>query len=147
MREDAVKFFAPLMFCALLMLPAVSAQAKEAHDAKEPAASIEYIDLNPLSVPVINDNGIVQHVSLSVSLECAAGKRDAVNIFKPRLMDAYLRELYGALGSGRAMMKGNVVNVEELKARLTTVTERVVGPELVTGVLLQSVNQYSMRAR
>lgn len=143
-----MKHFLFVMLCAFLLLPAGLAKAEDsAHDDKKATATVEYVDLNPISVPVINDKGIVQHVSLSISLECAAGKRDTVNMFKPRLMDAYLRELYGALGSGRAMMKGNVVNVEDLKTRLTTVTDRVVGSDLVEGVLLQSVNQYSMRAR
>jgi hypothetical protein len=45
------------------------------------------------------------------------------------------------------MMKGNIVNVEDLKTRLTSVTNRVIGPDVVEGVLLQSINQYSMRSR
>ncbi len=143
-----MKHFLSMMLCAFLLLPAGLAKAEDsAHNHKKALETVEYVDLNPISVPVINDNGIVQHVSLSISLECAAGKRDTVNMFKPRLMDAYLRELYGALGSGRAMMKGNIVNVEDLKTRLTSVTNRVIGPDVVEGVLLQSINQYSMRSR
>jgi flagellar protein FliL len=143
--EIAVKIFLILCVCALLM-PPVAARAQEGA-AQKASGTYEYVDLHPLFVPVINEKGLVQQVSLSVSLECPMGKRDSVNVFKPRLMDAYLRELYGALGSGRAMMRGNIVDVEQLKARLEAVTERVVGPDLVSDVLLQSVQQHAMRAR
>lgn len=142
-----MKLLLPVLFCALLALPGGGALASEKIDEKKASTNVEYVDLNPLSVPVINEQGLVQQVSISVSLECAMGKRDAVNVYRPRLMDAYLRDLYGALGSGRMMMRGNVVDVEELKTRLTAVTERVVGPGLISDVLLQSVHQYSMRAR
>jgi len=135
-----------MLVCAFLMLPAAVAGAEDKPADKKPG-TFEYVDLNPLTVPVINEKGVVQQVSLSISLECPMGKRDSVNIYKPRLMDAYLRELYGALGSGRAMMQGNIVDVEELKSRLTIVTERVVGSDLVSEVLLQSVQQYAMRGR
>lgn len=140
-----MKFFFSMLVCALLMLPAAAGAEDKAEEKK--AGTFEYVDMNPLTVPVINEKGVVQQVSLAISLECAMGKRDSVNIYKPRLMDAYLRELYGALGSGRAMMQGNIVNVEELKSRLTIVTQRVVGPDLVSDVLLQSVHQYAMRAK
>jgi len=135
-----------MLVCTFLMLPAAVAGAADKPADKKPG-TFEYVDLNPLTVPVINEKGVVQQVSLSISLECPMGKRDLVNIYKPRLMDAYLRELYGALGSGRAMMQGNIVDVEELKSRLTIVTERVVGSDLVSEVLLQSVQQYAMRGR
>lgn len=140
-----MRFFLSMLVCAMLMLP-LAAQAETKQDEKKEGA-FEYVDLNPLSIPVINEKGVVQQVNISISLECAMGKRDTVNIYRPRLMDAYLRELYGALGSGRAMMKGNIVDVEALKSRLTIVTERVVGPDLVSEVLLQSVHQYAMRGR
>jgi flagellar FliL protein len=140
-----VRFFLSMLVCAMLMLP-LAAQA-ETKEGEKKEGTFEYVDLNPLSIPVINEKGVVQQVSIAVSLECPMGKRDTLNIYKPRLMDAYLRELYGALGSGRAMMQGNIVDVEALKSRLTIVTERVVGPDLVSEVLLQSVHQYAMRGR
>lgn len=134
-----------MLVCAFLVLPS-AAQASDKSGDKKPAA-VEYLDLHPLSVPVINEQGLVQHVSITISLECPTGKRDALQTFRPRLMDAYLRDLYGALGSGRIMMHGNVVDVEALKSRLAIVTERVVGKDLISDVLLQSVHQYAMRAR
>lgn len=143
-----MKILQAVMLCALLALPAGVSPAWAAED-KKPAATDEkdYVDLQPLSVPVINDTGLVQQVSVAVSLECPMGKRDQVNAYRPRLMDAYLRELYGALGSGRVMMRNNVVDVEAVRARLGVVTQKIVGPDLVSDVLLQSVHQYAHRSR
>ena len=141
-----MKLFLTMLMCAFMAMPVSAAYAAE--EKKEVASGEkDYVDLTPLSVPVINDAGLIQQVSVAVSLECPMGKRDQVNAFKPRLMDAYLRELYGALGSGRVMMRGNVVDVEAIKTRLGTVTQKVVGPDLVSDVLLQSVHQYAMKAR
>lgn len=107
--------------------------------------AVEYYDLMPMNIPVMTDKGLVQQVSVSVSLECKAGKREKIAAYKPKLMDAYLRELYGALGAGQAMIRNDIVDIEAVKLRLSDVTQRVVGPDLVNEVLLQSVQQYRPR--
>lgn len=131
------------LIIGLMFLAVSTGSAFAASEKKEDAPpTIEYYDLMPVTVPVMTDKGVVQQVSVSVSLECAAGKRDKVAAYKPKLMDAYLRELYGALGGGHAMIRGNVVDIEAVKSRLSDVTTRVVGPDMVNEVLLQSVHQY-----
>ena len=107
--------------------------------------AVEYYDLMPMNIPVMTDKGLVQQVSVSVSLECKAGKREKIAAYKPKLMDAYLRELYGALGAGQAMIRNDIVDIEAVKLRLSDVTQRVVGPDLVNEGLLQSVQQYRPR--
>jgi|GEM_PF-1379899 len=120
--------------------------AADGHDAAVPNPdAVEYYDLMPMNIPVMTDQGLVQQVSVSVSLECKSGKREKIAAYKPKLLDAYLRELYGALGAGQAMMRNDVVDVEAVKLRLSDVTQRVVGPDLVNEVLLQSVHQYKPR--
>lgn len=141
-----MKLLTGIFLCALLLLP-VSARAADNAAETKPKSGKErdYVALRPISIPVINEQGLVQQVSIALSLECPMGKREDVSGAEPRLMDAYLRELYGALGSGRVMMRGNVVDVDAIKTRLTAVTDRIVGPGLVSDVLLQSVQQYSMK--
>lgn len=134
-------FLFAALFAVMLSGNAFAAGGGEAPDPD----AIEYYDLMPLTVPVVTDKGLVQQVSVSVSLECAPGKRDKIAAYRPKLMDAYLRELYGALGAGQAMIRNDVVDVEAVKLRLTDVTERVVGPDMVSDVLLQSVHQYKSR--
>lgn len=131
---------------AALFVVLLSGNALAAGDAApvDPNA-VEYYDLMPMNIPVMTDQGLVQQVSVSVSLECKAGKRDKIAAFKPKLMDAYLRELYGALGAGQAMIRNDIVDVEAVKLRLSAVTQRIVGPDMVSDVLLQSVQQYRPR--
>ncbi len=123
----------------------VKAKAKKtekAADSKEKHPDFEYINLKPLVLPVITDRGLTQQVSLFVSLELPYGKMDDVEPFEPRLADAYLQDLYGALGAGGAMMTGgNLVDVQAIKQRLTSVTHKVLGTENVHDVLLQVVQQ------
>ncbi len=101
----------------------------------------EYYELSPLILPIISDTGVTQQVSLIVSLEMPFGKKKDVEAYSPRLADAYLQDLYGALGAGHAMMKNNVIDVMEVKRRLTEVTHKVVGQDMVHGVLLQVLQQ------
>lgn len=101
----------------------------------------EYYELAPLVLPIINERGVTQQVSLVVSLELPYGKKSEVQPYEPRLADAYLQDLYGALGAGQAMMQGNLLDVQAVKERLTVVTAKVLGPEKVNSVLLQVVQQ------
>lgn len=132
-----------VLFVVLLSGNAYAAGGHD--DAPLDPDAVEYYDLMPMNIPVMTDQGLVQQVSVSVSLECKAGKREKIAAYKPKLMDAYLRELYGALGAGQAMIRNDVVDIEAVKLRLSDVTERVVGPDLVNEVLLQSVQQYKPR--
>lgn len=113
-----------------------NAQAEE-----EASPEFEYYELAPLVLPIINETGVTQQVSLVVSLELPYGKKSEVELYEPRLADAYLQDLYGALGAGHAMMHGNVVDVQAVKSRLTDVTTKVLGPDKVNSVLLQVVQQ------
>lgn len=113
-------------------------------DPNAPHPDYEYIDLKPLVLPVITDRGLTQQVSLVVSLELPYGKTEEVEPMEPKLADAYLQDLYGALGTGGAMMKGGVIDVAAVKGRLTAVTDRVLGADKVHEVLLQVVQQRPM---
>lgn len=110
-------------------------------DPNAPKPEFEYFEMTPLVLPVITNAGITQQVSLLVSLELPFGKTDEIKYLEPRLADAYIQDLYGALSSGFAMTATDVLDVQELKERLTMVTAKVLGPEAVRQVLLQVVQQ------
>jgi hypothetical protein len=123
-----------------------SAYAEEGgeKDPSAPHPDFEYVKLDPITLPVITSKGLTQQVSIVVELEVAWGKKDDIAPFEPRLIDAYLQDLYGVLGSGHALMKGDVVDIEMIKKRLTDVTTKVVGPkhqDEVHAVLLQALQQ------
>lgn len=104
----------------------------------------EYLDMKPLVLPVITESGLTQQVSLMVSLEVPYGKMEEVTTLEPRLADAFLQDLYGALGAGGISMKSGIIDVVAIKQRLTDVADKVMGKERVHGVLLQVLQQKPM---
>jgi len=128
----------------IVAAPAFANEGKKA-DGEAKVPEFEYVQLDPINLPIITNRGLTQQVSLIVSLEVAHEKKEDVSVLKPRLTDAYLRDLYGALGAGHALMNGNLIDVPRVKERLVTVTDKVLGPELKAhDVLLQVVQQRPM---
>ncbi len=127
------------LVCGLFAVPAYAAE-----EAKAP--EFEYYQVPPLYLPVITEKGLTQQVSLVVSLELPFGKKDEISAYGPRLVDAYIREMFGALASGQVMVKGNVLDIEGVRNRIATVTEKVLGKsnEHVKAVLLQAVQQHQI---
>ncbi len=118
------------------------AYAAETEDLFEDTKSdYEYFEMDPLLIPVITPSGLSQQISLVVSIEVPKGKLDDVKLYRPRLADAYIQDLYGVLGAGYGMINGNVLNVHAIKGRLSDVTVNVLGKENVNDVLLQVVQQ------
>lgn len=103
--------------------------------------AVEFVQLEPMILPIIDDYGVTQTVSLVVTLE-APDKESAELVRKmaPRLKDAFIQDLYGVL-SRKASMKGGVIEVAKLKERLKRMSHKVMGQEVVNDVLLQVVNQ------
>ena len=114
----------------------------EKKDPSAPHPVFEYVKLDPITLPVITTKGLTQQVSLVVQLEVEWGKSEEIAPYEPRLTDAYLQDLYGALGAGHGLMKDNFVDINTVRDRLTAVTDKVLGPEhKVHAVLLQALQQ------
>lgn len=132
------------LLAVLLMLtaPAYAGEGGGEKDPNAPHPEFEYIELKPITLPVITSKGLTQQVSIVVELEVKWGDKDEIEPFEPRLVDAYLQDMYGVLGQGHALMKGDVVDIDMIKKRLTDVTAKVVGPKHeVHAVLLQALQQ------
>lgn len=144
-----VIIFLGLIF-ALAVAPAFlatsSAQAAGGAEKEGPAPDFEYYQVPPVNLPIITERGLTQQVSLAISIEVPYGKKTEAALYGPKLVDAYIRDLFGALGSGQVMVKGGAVDVESLKTRLTAVTQKVFGKdkELCRELLLQAVQQHSI---
>jgi hypothetical protein len=117
------------------------AYAAEDKEKAAPESDYDYLEMSPLLIPVINSRGLSQQVNLIVSLEVEKGMLEEVELYTPRLTDAYIQDLYGVLGAGYGLVNGNVLNVNAIKNRLTKVTYKIVGEENVRDVLLQVVQQ------
>ncbi|MGB4106206.1 MAG: flagellar basal body-associated FliL family protein [Alphaproteobacteria bacterium] len=105
------------------------------------ADTAEFVELDPLILPIIDNSGVTQTVSLVIALEVEGkDKADEVRKLTPRLKDAYIQDMYGILNK-HAALKGGVVQVSAIKGRLTKITTDVLGEDMVSDVLLQVVQQ------
>ncbi|MAZ76415.1 MAG: flagellar basal body-associated FliL family protein [Micavibrio sp.] len=114
---------------------------KREAEAKHEAKDLKFVKLDPLILPIIDNIGVTQVVTLVVVLEVngseAASKAE---MYAPRLKDAFIQDMYGVLNR-KASLEGGVIKVDQLKARLNRVTSKVLGDDQVNQVLLQVVQQ------
>ncbi len=100
-----------------------------------------FVELDPLILPIIDNNGVSQVVSLVVVIEVENEKKaEEVRKYEPRLKDAYLQALYGVLNKHVAL-QGGVIKVDMIKKHLQDISHKVMGDDVINGVLLQVVQQ------
>ncbi|MCB1532471.1 MAG: flagellar basal body-associated FliL family protein [Alphaproteobacteria bacterium] len=104
--------------------------------------SFEFVELGPLVLPIVDNNGVSQTISMVVALEVAdSAAASKVEKYEPKLKDAFIQDMYGVLNR-HAALKGGVIQVGEIKQRLNKISDRVMGDEdTVQDVLLQVVQQ------
>lgn len=101
----------------------------------------DFVELAPLVLPIIDDSGVTQVVSIVVVIEAASSSAASdIKKFEPRLNDAYIQEMYGILNK-HAALQGGVIHVGMIKERLSAISHRVLGEDMVNDVLLQVVQQ------
>lgn len=132
-----MRFLGFFAFLILILNPAAVNAASEKKDAE----SSEYIKLDPLLLPIIDDDGVQQVVSMVVAIEVdGVYNADKIKALSPRLTDAYIQDMYGALNK-HAAFKGGVIQVKTIKDRLNDITEEMIGDDFEAEVLLQVVQQ------
>ena len=99
-----------------------------------PPALPEFVEFDPLVLPLIQDGQVTHHITLQVVIEVVAGEKERVLLVKRQLTDAYLSELYGLLALRFVRRQANALPL--LRRRLLAVSERLLGPGVVVGVLL-----------
>lgn len=104
------------------------------------APQVQFVDLPPLTLPVVRDGDVERVVRVDLALELKSGA-DAprVSADLPRLTDAFLVELYALVG--HRLMEENRYDADVIKRRLQAASERVLGPGVVTAVLIQGMAQ------
>lgn len=117
------------------------AQANEGAEEKEVPAGPQYVDIGPITVPVVRDGKIFQYIRLSVKLEAKNGE-DAKSISDriPMLNDAYLSSLYGSFYSSKDMT-GPLVDIEKVRTRLSKANQRILPEGLVQNIYIQQLSQ------
>jgi len=122
----------------------------EAKSKKKEAASITggqyegdpvYLHLAPLILPVINDYGAQQIVTMLVDLHIKnREKAEEMQKQMPKIKDAMLQGLYGSLSDG-SVRNGNALDIIKIKDNLQTTLNRVFEEGAVEEVLIQAVSQ------
>jgi flagellar protein FliL len=109
-----------------------------------PAGPPVFVNIGPLTVPVLGAERIDQFVTLMVALELNDMiTAESVRAQAPRLTDAFLTTIYGAIASGK-VMSGGVLDVPQVKSKLGEAASKVLGKDMVRDVLIQIVNQRPM---
>lgn len=124
--------------------------AKPAHENeaehKEPEKKVRtgppvFATIGPMIVPVMGETKATQNIIITVSLEVDDdAARENIRVQSPRLVDAYVQALYGSLDTGQ-IIDGQILNIPAIKDELKQVTDKVLGPDVVHDVLIQSVSQ------
>lgn len=116
---------------------ATKAEKTDDHN-KHPAS---FVQLDPLILPVIGRDGLTETVSMVIVIETPTEEtKKQVSYMAPKLKDAFIQDMYGAL-TRDVIMKEGVIQVAPLKDRLHKIGVKVLGEEAVSGVLLQVVQQ------
>ena len=114
--------------------------AKKGRDKKN-TEHIEFVELDPLILPIIDNDSVSQVVSVVIALEVHdSAAAEIVKAMSPKLKDAYIQDMYGML-SRHAALKGGVLQVNKIKQRLNKISAEVLGDDVVSDVLLQVVQQ------
>ncbi|MBX2833761.1 MAG: flagellar basal body-associated FliL family protein [Micavibrio sp.] len=129
----------------VLVKPAEASTGDEAHKEvkkeKEKSKHTEYLELDPLVLPIVNAKGVSQVVSLVIALEVPDAKtKEELKSITPKLKDAFIQDMYGVLNE-HAVIKGGVIQVNALKERLNKISKDVAGEDKIYDVLLQVVQQ------
>lgn len=117
----AWKFFAPQIteYVADLMKP-----------AEKPVA---LFDMDPITVPLIEDHQVKRFLIVHVALEVTRGEGETVVKDRiPVIRDAYIRYL---LALASLDIKPGIKDLDFLRGRLLEVSQRAVGPGYVKNVL------------
>ncbi len=100
-----------------------------------------YVHISPMVLPVINDTGVEQLVTLIIDVQVKDfNAADDMHTNMPKVMDALMRSLYGGLGQG-TLRNGKLVNVAKVKNKAIGAVGEVIGPDNVLDVLVQGVGQ------
>lgn len=125
---------------------ATSPEVKEEKHAKKHVDphDLQVVQLDPMILPIVNEHGVEQIVSLVVAVEVLDSHAvNEIKKFSPRLKNAYLQYLYGRLYK-LATVDGGELELNYLADNLTDLSSDVLGEDLVYGVKIQVVQQRSI---
>jgi len=124
---------------ALKIGPFAEATAEVAEQA--PAIKLEpprFISIDPIVIPVFLGNQVAAQIQVTVKLE-TTGAENEQKLMKllPQLSNRFYQDLYAFVP--RLLREDDRLNVTVLRKRMQMVADKVAGPGIIDGVLIQSV--------
>ena len=112
----------------------------EAEPEIEPAPSSQFVKIDPITLPMIRQNQVTRFVTFVITLEMPiADGALQVSLVKRQLMDALFTELHSLLAMQMVLKQG--LDSPLVKQRIMKVSQRILGKDKVTAVLIQGVSQ------
>ena len=100
-----------------------------------------YVHIQPMVLPVINENGVEQLVTIIMDIQVKDfDSADELHSNMPRVMDALMRGLYGGLGDG-VLRNGKLADVSKIKTKAIAAVGEVIPVAKIQDVLIQSISQ------
>lgn len=107
--------------------------------APKPAIQPRFVDMEPLVVSVFDGDKLAANIQIGIKLETLSdANASAIQKKMPKISDAFLRDLHDFLP--RLMRQSDRIDVVVLKDRLKGVADKVMGKNVISGVLIQSVH-------
>lgn len=125
----------------IFTMGSLSALAGGGGDDNAYGAQVAFVELEPLILPIIDNDGVHQIVSIIITLEAKDTLvADKVKLMKPKLQDAFIQDMYGMINR-HAALKGGIIQVGTIKKRLNAISHKIMGEDQINDVLLQLVQQ------
>ena len=103
--------------------------------AERAPGELAFVPLDPLFAPIVREREFRGYVLLSLQLEVAnSNDLETVKIYMAPLRDAFIRDLHLQALLRRSGEPN--VNIHRVKKRFLLIAERIIGPGIVTDVLI-----------
>ncbi len=96
-----------------------------------------FVELDGMMLPIIEEDQVVEQVTLKVTLELDRSRQEQVLLVKRHVHDAFLAELYGLMAKRVVREMGDPKPF--LQRRLATVGDRLLGPGVLERVYVSEV--------
>ena len=105
-----------------------------------------FLELDQLLIPIFSDDRVVTTIQVQVQLEITGMENLAkINRLKPRLSDAFLRDLHAFIPRLFHMKERLTVSI--LKQRMQMIGDKVAGPGIIDSVLVQSLTDMNQQRK
>lgn len=124
---------------------AATEQELEQIDADFPDDKPNFIDMDPIVIPLFQDDQLAGNIQLAIKLEIR-NKNNYSKIYRlmPKLADAFLSDLYVYIP--RYLIRAEQIDITTIKSRLLKLSDKVAGPGVIADVLVHALKDNQSRA-